>query len=161
MRDGDGLRVRQILTGACVRDPRRLQPIEGRTRDRRLVAEVFELKHLLGMRARDRNEPLVPCEDRESRFAALLVHEVEELTLRYGIGLEGEIVRKIEPLGLVFADLRNKERRTAELTGERRDLRLDGGDLLADDPPAAARLDRGLELAGDRQRLDREDRHGD
>src|SRR2546427_8067321 len=39
---------------------------------------------------------------------------------------------------------------------EGRDLGLDGGDLLADDPPGAARLDRGLEFAGDRQRLDRE-----
>src|SRR5437867_11141755 len=115
MRDGDGLGVRQVLADAYGRDPCRFQPIEGRARDRRLVAEVFELEHLLGMRARDRNEPLVPCEYRESRFAALLVHEVEELTLRHGIVLEGETVRKIEPLGLVFADLRNKERRPAEL----------------------------------------------
>src|SRR5712691_6605849 len=124
MRDGDGLGVRQVLTGACVRDPRRLQPIERRARDRRLVAEVLELEHLLGVRARDRNEPVVPSEDRESRFATLLVDEVEELTLRHRIGLEGETVRKVESLGLVFADLRNKERRTAELTGEGRDLGL-------------------------------------
>src|SRR2546425_838322 len=52
-------------------------------------------------------------------------------------------------------------RGAAELTGEGRDLGLDGGDLRADDPPAAARLDRGLELARDRQSLDRQDRDGD
>src|SRR2546422_7564872 len=113
------------------------------------------------MRARHGNEPLVPGEDRDTDFAALLVHEVEELALRDGIGLEREVVRKIEPLGLVFADLRDEQRRTSELTGKRRDLGLDGGDLRTDDPPAAARLDRGLELAGDRQRLDRQDRDGD
>src|SRR5438132_9262453 len=60
--DGDGVRVREVLAGAAVRDLRRREAVERRAVHGRLVAEVLQPEHLLRVLARDRDEPRIELE---------------------------------------------------------------------------------------------------
>src|SRR2546430_16595093 len=122
MRDGYRLGICEILAGSRICDSRRLQSIEWRARDGRFVAEVPELEHLFRVRARDDDEPVVRDEHADPALCALLVHEIEELAFRDRIRREVETIGKIEMLGLVLADSRDEERRSAELPSERPDV---------------------------------------
>src|SRR5947209_2662854 len=124
------------------------------------MAEILELEHLFRVRARDRYQTLVPYQRAEPALRALLVHEIEELSLGDRVRRELDPIGKIEMLGLVLADPRDEEGRSPELPREGFDLRLECGDLHVQDSAGAARFHRGLHLAGHGERLDRKDRHG-
>src|SRR2546429_6630313 len=102
------------------------------------MAEVFELEHLLRVRSRDGDEPVVPHERGQTALRALLVDEIEKLAFGDRVRREIEIVRKVELLGVVLAELCDEERRPAEGARDGRDLRLIRGELVAHRTPGAA-----------------------
>src|SRR2546421_10176207 len=77
MGDGNRLGVGEILTRSRIPDPGGFDSVERRTRDRGVVTEIFQRHHLLGMRASDRDQTLVPFERSDPPLRALVVHEIE------------------------------------------------------------------------------------
>src|SRR5438132_8273522 len=125
------------------------------------MSEVLELEHLFRVSARDRHETVVPHERGEPALRAFLIDQTEKLALRDGIGREREPVGEVELFGVLLAELRDEKRSASELAGERGDLGLIGLDLVIDDARGSTVLDRGLDLARDRERLDRKDENRD
>src|SRR3954468_6756127 len=93
------------------------------------MREVLQLEHLLGMRAGYGQQGVVPHQGSLPTIRALLVDQVEHLPLGARIGRELQLVREVELLGVVLAELRDEGRdRVAELPGQRRELWLDRAD---------------------------------
>jgi hypothetical protein len=64
------------------------------------------------VRARDRYQTLVPYQRAEPALDALLVHKIDELPLGDRVRRALDPIGKIEMLGLVLADLGDKESRS-------------------------------------------------
>src|ERR1700682_6354267 len=95
------------------------------------MREVLQPEHLFRVSARDRQQGVVPYEPREAGIHTLLVDQLEHLALGRGVGRDLQVIWELELLGGVRADLVDEGRDgIVELTGERRELRLDRADPL-------------------------------
>src|ERR1700687_1285784 len=95
------------------------------------MREILQPEHLFRVSARDRQQRVVPYEPREPGIHTLLVDQVEHLALGRGVGRDLQVIWQLELLGVVLAELCDEGRDGIfELTGERRELRLDRADPL-------------------------------
>lgn|SRR5438445_6103160 len=123
------------------------------------MAEVLELEHLFRVRARDRHQTLVRYERAEPALRPLLVRKIEGCRSATGSAASSIPSGRSRCSVWLSPILVTRSPDPPELRGEPLDLWWERHDLCVDDAAGAARVDRSMHLAAERDRFDGEDAH--